>query len=233
MTNEQLQQLKELAQVATPGPWFVQYGDDIRHQCMTAISSVNKRDGNDGIFDDDQPLIAVTFHQSYPGVNLEGDDCGDSDSAYIAAANPAAILALIAKVESLAPPIASALHDTNCAVNLDGDMRGSCDCPIASSAPADQLPPLPAPDTHCYDEDEKRDVWSYSAELVRDYASAAIAAQQAAPAAMAKALSDLLEMYVAMVNSGDAGNWNPELEPEVKAARAAFASLPVPPKEAA
>lgn len=102
ITNEELARLKALAEAATPGPWYVQYGDDIRHQCMTAISAVNKRDGNDGLFDDDQPLIAVTFHQSYPGVNLEGDDCGDNDSAYITAANPAVILALIAKVESLA-----------------------------------------------------------------------------------------------------------------------------------
>ena len=25
---------------------------------------------------------------------------------------------------------------------------------------------LPAPDTHCFDEDEQKDVWSYSRELV-------------------------------------------------------------------
>jgi len=35
------------------------------------------------------------------------------------------------------------------------------------------------------------------------------------------ALDSLLEYYVNMINSGDCGNWNPETEPEVIAARAA------------
>ena len=43
-------------------------------------------------------------------------------------------------------------------------------------------PALPAPDTHCHDEDTSRDVWSYSAEQMRAYAAQAVAAQ-AAPAA--------------------------------------------------
>lgn len=33
-------------------------------------------------------------------------------------------------------------------------------------------------------------------------------------------LEALLSHYVSLVNSGDAGNWNPETEPEVIAARA-------------
>ena len=37
-----------------------------------------------------------------------------------------------------------------------------------------------------------------------------------------KALSDLLEMYVDMVNSGDCGNWDTEKEKEVIAARKAL-----------
>jgi len=98
MTDTDIQKLKAAALAATPGPWFVQFGDDERHQCMTAISAVNARTDNDCMFTD-QPLIAVTFHQSYPLVNMEGDDCGDLNSAYIAAANPAAILDLIAAVE--------------------------------------------------------------------------------------------------------------------------------------
>lgn len=100
MDAKDLQHLKELAQAATPGPWFVQHGDDIRHCCMTAISNVNARSRNEGMFDE-QPLVAVTFHQTYPLVNVDGDDddCGDKDSAYIAAANPAAILELIALAE--------------------------------------------------------------------------------------------------------------------------------------
>jgi hypothetical protein len=38
-----------------------------------------------------------------------------------------------------------------------------------------------------------------------------------------RALVDLLELYVSLVNSGDCGNWDPEKEPEVIAARAAIA----------
>ncbi len=38
-------------------------------------------------------------------------------------------------------------------------------------------PALPAPDTHCHDEDTGRDVWSYSAEQMRAYAAQAVAAQ--------------------------------------------------------
>jgi len=38
-----------------------------------------------------------------------------------------------------------------------------------------------------------------------------------------KALEDLLNMYVANVNSGDWGYWNPEEDPEVIAARKALA----------
>lgn len=132
MNNEDLQQLKALAMAATPGPWYVQFGDDIRHQCMTAISAVNKRDGNDGLFEDDQPLIAVTFHQSYPAVNIEGDDCGDKDSAYIAAASPNVVLALIARIESLAADAEryQYLRKGDEGIEFrDGDGMWRCDCP--------------------------------------------------------------------------------------------------------
>ena len=37
-----------------------------------------------------------------------------------------------------------------------------------------------------------------------------------------KALEALLEMYVKLANSGDCGNWNPEEEPEGRAARHAI-----------
>ena len=35
------------------------------------------------------------------------------------------------------------------------------------------VPPLPPPDTHCFDDDTGRDVWSYSAAQMRAYALAA------------------------------------------------------------
>jgi hypothetical protein len=41
-----------------------------------------------------------------------------------------------------------------------------------------ELPPPPEPDTHCWDDDVGRDVWSYSAEQMRIYAAAAVAAER-------------------------------------------------------
>lgn len=39
------------------------------------------------------------------------------------------------------------------------------------------VPPLPKPDTHCFDEDTGKDVWSHSPEQMQAYAIAAIEAQ--------------------------------------------------------
>jgi len=40
-----------------------------------------------------------------------------------------------------------------------------------------QLPPLPEPDTHCFDDDTGKDAWSYSADQMHAYALAALAQQ--------------------------------------------------------
>jgi hypothetical protein len=40
------------------------------------------------------------------------------------------------------------------------------------------LPPLPEPDTHCWDDDSLCDVWSYSADQMHAYAAAALAAER-------------------------------------------------------
>ena len=42
--------------------------------------------------------------------------------------------------------------------------------------------------------------------------------------ALLEALEDITEMYCAMINSGDCGNWNPETDKEVIKARAAIAA---------
>lgn len=47
---------------------------------------------------------------------------------------------------------------------------------------AGELPPLPLPDTHCYDEDAQSDVWSHSKVQMREYGQAcAEAARRPAP----------------------------------------------------
>ncbi len=67
----------------------------------------------------------------------------------------------------------------------------------------------------------------YPAHAVCDANARLIAA---APATQA-ALQVLLEHYLSLANSGDAGFWDPEAEPEVIAARAAL-SLTTPPSQA-
>lgn len=56
------------------------------------------------------------------------------------------------------------------------------------------LPPLPTPDTHCWDDDTGKDVWSYSEGLMRAYAADAVACALAAavprPFAAVKSLAD-------------------------------------------
>ena len=46
-----------------------------------------------------------------------------------------------------------------------------------------QLPPLPEPDTHCFDDDTGKDAWSYSADQMHAYALAALAQQAQEPVA--------------------------------------------------
>lgn len=48
--------------------------------------------------------------------------------------------------------------------------------PAAIPAPEGAPLTLPPPDTHCWDDDTGKDVWSYSADLVRSIVSAALAA---------------------------------------------------------
>ena len=53
------------------------------------------------------------------------------------------------------------------------------------------LPPLPPPDTHCWDEDTSKDVWSHSADQMRAYAEQAVAAERAAIERLRAALNDI------------------------------------------
>ena len=95
LSKEQIENLKELAGKATPGPWYVQYGDDSADMCMTAISPQNRRQNNIGDFPTDQPLIALTYHQQKPWVLDDEPERADTNSEYIAAANPAVVIELI------------------------------------------------------------------------------------------------------------------------------------------
>lgn len=99
--------MRGLAEAATPGPWYVQYGDDDNHMCMTAIGTENKRERNDGQFSQEEAdkFVAITLHQLYPWVNA---DCtnDDANSAYIAAANPAKVITILDALEAAQAEVA-------------------------------------------------------------------------------------------------------------------------------
>ena len=99
MTN--IEELKRLALAATPGPWFVQSGDDDNHMCMTAISKDGSRTRNNGQFSQEEcnSFIAVTLHQLYPWVDADCVNDG-ANSAYIASASPDVVLSLITQIEA-------------------------------------------------------------------------------------------------------------------------------------
>lgn len=95
-----LEELRRLAMEATPGPWFVQHGDDECFMNMTAVSTEDRGPGHIGQFQRDAALLAVTFRQLRPYVADELDDCGEANSAYIAAANPAVMHAILDRLEA-------------------------------------------------------------------------------------------------------------------------------------
>lgn len=107
MNEKDLQRLKELAQAATPGPW--------------------KRGTYGWVYvDHKEDTYAVAACQTKSGSMRNWN----ANEEFIAAANPAAILELIAMVEAKASTTAAegVRHAANCCTNLDGDMRGPCDC---------------------------------------------------------------------------------------------------------
>jgi len=98
------------------------------------------------------------LHETSNGVEnmfLECEECGADGPAEMTRAK------MIAAWNRRAPQAQGALPD------------------LSLRSPA--LPELPKPDTHCYDEDTRTDVWSHSAEQMHAYAkqyAAAIRAQQ-------------------------------------------------------
>ena len=58
----------------------------------------------------------------------------------------------------------------------------------------------PKPDTHCWDEDEERDVWSYSKDQVQEIVRMEVEAARNLMQATAEALDDTLEDSVSVLN---------------------------------
>jgi hypothetical protein len=100
--EDDVRELRNALEAApTPGPWFVQVGDDGRHMCCTAISAANTRVRNDGQWSaaDCDALVALTLHQCYPFVSA---DCerDEANSAYIAAASPDRIRRILDRLDA-------------------------------------------------------------------------------------------------------------------------------------
>lgn len=109
MTNDEMQQLKALAEAATPGPWEC---DEALTPWRIASGEVVGGDGT-GVsvvftgYDwhvkvGEEPDTGSAIYESIgePATIVEG--ARNADATFMAAANPKAVLALIAKVESLA-----------------------------------------------------------------------------------------------------------------------------------
>ena len=95
LTPETLAELRRLAEAATPGPWYLDgpwwYGDDDSAYCISTAEDAGR--------------IAVTI--APPGYMLGGErEVRDANARFIAAANPAAVLALLDDADALRAELA-------------------------------------------------------------------------------------------------------------------------------
>ena len=89
-----LTELRRLAEAATPGPWYLDgpwwYGDDDSAYCISTAEDAGR--------------IAVTI--APPRYIFGGErEVRDANARFIAAANPAAVLALLAERDALAAKV--------------------------------------------------------------------------------------------------------------------------------
>ena len=124
MTDEQRAELKRLADAATPGPWFVGYWGgrcrlDHRHGTPACQYDYSKSEtySSEGTSIAASEVGRVVVRSGYDGAEID-----EADARYIAAANPAAVLDLLAENERLR----EALHATRGAlVALHNGVRGT------------------------------------------------------------------------------------------------------------
>lgn len=90
MTREEMQELKRLAQEATPGPWRVAGTDEKPCPVVSSMDRMGYQIHSTLHVKSSDPDVWEHMHETY---------C--RDAAFIAAANPQAVLALIARIEEL------------------------------------------------------------------------------------------------------------------------------------
>ena len=89
-------------------------------------------------------------------------------------------------------------HDSTTATNAAS--RGGSEL-------SEGLGPLPEPDTHCWDDDTERDVWSHSEDQLRAYAAQEVAAERE----RLRGLVDTARDDAAREGSPEAAHWLADL----------------------
>jgi hypothetical protein len=103
-----LAELRRLAEAATPGPWFcdgVSAEEGRGKYTAYEVTVPNSRGDHQSIVDTFNSGIAEIHEEEYD----RWDEVGRRNAAFIAAANPAAILALIDRTEKAEAALASAV----------------------------------------------------------------------------------------------------------------------------
>ena len=75
---------------------------------------------------------------------------------------------------------------------------------------------LPPPDTHCWDEDTSKDVWSHSADQMRAYAEQAVAAERERCATVCEAWMEEAERH----SGPEAAGWLHQVAQHIRGSRA-------------
>ncbi|WP_296271766.1 ead/Ea22-like family protein [Pseudomonas sp. UBA6323] len=97
-------ELRRLAKLATPGPWH-------DHGCGSVSSSVPVK------------TVARFYHQGRAGTLQQGYEGSGANAAFVAAANPATIIALLDEQNQLAAELANVKRQlSDCADSLHGEM---------------------------------------------------------------------------------------------------------------
>jgi len=109
MTREEMQELKRLAESATPGEWRI---GRVYRKCSRDHGSpfggghggpdcVYEEFGRDTVYDAEGTSLYADSGAEVVGGCPDGASISEPNARYIAAANPAVVLALIARIEDL------------------------------------------------------------------------------------------------------------------------------------
>ncbi|MEV5571280.1 hypothetical protein AB0L06_14615 [Spirillospora sp. NPDC052269] len=100
LSDEELDSLEEVADAATPGPWYVRQLDDTHAMCLVAVSTVPDSGRNERWPDFDHgQIVAATLIQAPRYVDV-ADDFWDQNAQFIADARRD-VSRLIAEVRRL------------------------------------------------------------------------------------------------------------------------------------